>query len=318
MSDGKGLLRRGVGMVAGNKRYILWFWLLNLTLAEFGVAAFRNQAHAILDNSLYSGRLLKGFDVTVFGEMLGKPEFGSTSAVMMPAIYVATLFFVATALFLPGVFQGYASNYRLSREDFFHACGRNLWRFVRLLIVSGVVMGIVAGILFGIRAGLVKAADASTSELLPVQVGMAMTALIVVIMSILRSVFDLAEVDVVLSDQGAVRRSIGAGFRHGFRSIFRLTGSYLVIWVVASLVMVAGLWVWNKMVPPASVLGAFVVGQLTLIITLAARFWQRGVAVAYWQDKMVAPVVRPVMPITPAPAVPVVFEPPLPSGPAAT
>ena len=165
--------------------------------------------------------------------------------------------------------------------------------------------------------GPMKAAGENTSELLPVQLGMVAMVVIVVVMTILRSVFDLAEADVVLSDQGAVRRSIGAGFRHAFRSIFRITGSYLVIWLLASLAMVAGLWVWNALVPAASVLGALVVGQLTLMITLAARFWQRGVAVAYWQQQMVAPVVRPVVPVTPAPVAPVVFEPPLPAGPTA-
>ncbi len=42
-------------MVRRNKRYIFWFYVLNLTLAEFGGAAFRNQAHEILDHSLRAG-----------------------------------------------------------------------------------------------------------------------------------------------------------------------------------------------------------------------------------------------------------------------
>ncbi len=61
-----------------------------------------------------------------------------------------------TALLLPGVFQGYASTYRLPREDFFRACGRNLWRFIRLMIFSGIVMGIVAGALFTLNDAHVK------------------------------------------------------------------------------------------------------------------------------------------------------------------
>jgi hypothetical protein len=317
MSESGSLLGRGVGMVARNKRYIVWFWLLNLVLAGFGVTAFSDQAHAILDHSLGSARLLNGFDVAVFAELLAKPEFGSSSAPTAMSFYFVALFFVATSVLLPGVFMGYASNYRLPREDFFRACGRNIWRFVRLTILSGVVMGIAAGILFGARAGLIKAAGEGTNEVLPFKIGLAMMLLIVLVMTMLRSVFDLAEADVVLSDQGAVRRSIGTGFRHGFRSVFRLTGSYLLIWVFTSLVMVGGLWVWMKMVPPASVVSAFIVGQLTLMITLAARFWQRGVAVAYWQESMMVPVLRPV-PVVPLPAEPVIFEPPLPVEPAAT
>jgi len=40
--NNQNLLSSGLGMVMRNKRYILWFWLLNLTLAEFGIAAFRS------------------------------------------------------------------------------------------------------------------------------------------------------------------------------------------------------------------------------------------------------------------------------------
>jgi hypothetical protein len=208
----------------------------------------------------------------------------------MPAIYFAVLFFVATALFLPGVLQGYASTYRLPREDFFRACGRNLWRFIRLMIVAGIVMGIVSGALFGIRSALLKAAAESTNELLPFYVSMASLLVIFLVMSGIRIWFDLGQTDVVLSDQRAVRKSISAGFRHTRRDLGRLLASYVVTTIVAAIVLVAGLWVWMKFVPPASVIGAFFVSQLTLLLLLIPRFWQRGVAVTYYLQNMVEPI----------------------------
>jgi hypothetical protein len=189
------------------------------------------------------------------------------------------------------VLQGYASTYRLPREDFFRTCGRNLWRFIRLMIVTGIVMGIVAGALFGIRAALLKAADESTNELLPVYLSFASLFVIFLVMSVLRIWFDLAQADVVLSDQRAVRKSIGAGFRHTWRGLGRLLASYLVTTIVAAIVLVAGLWVWMKFVPPASVMGAFVVSQLILLLLLIPRFWQRGVAVTYYLQNMMQPIV---------------------------
>jgi len=152
----KSLLSTGLGKVAHNKRYIFWFWLLNLTLAEFGTAVFWRSAHAILDHTLLAERLLKGFDVGIFGELLYKPEFGTLRAMTLPAFYFAFTFFLATALFLPGIFFGYASNYRLPREEFFRACGRNLWRFIRIMIIAGIVMGIVAGLLFAANDAIAK------------------------------------------------------------------------------------------------------------------------------------------------------------------
>src|ERR1035437_783334 len=300
MSEHKGLLSSGLGMVLRNKRYIVWFYVLNLFLGLFGTVAFVNQAGTILDHSLHSERLLHGFSLTVLIDMFARPEFGPTTASRGPAMFFAVLFMVATALFLPGVFQGYASTYRLPREDFFRACGQNLWRFIRLMIVSGIVMGIAAGVLFSIKGALVKKAGESTNELLPFEVQMAGLAVIFLVMTTLRIWFDLAEADIVLSDQRAVRKSIWAGLRHTLRSLIRLLASYVVTTVVAAIILLGGLWTWMQLVAPESVVGAFVVSQLTLLLLLIPRFWQRGVAVSYWQQRMMVPVVA-VRPIEPQP-----------------
>src|ERR1700751_3343789 len=203
----KSLLSTGLAKVAHNKRYIIWFWLLNLTLAEFGTAVFWRSSHAILDHTLLAERLLKGFDVGVLGELLYKPEFGSLRAMTLPGLYFAFTFFLATALFLPGIFSGYASNYRLPREEFFRACGRNLWRFVRILIIAGIVMGIVAGFLFAANGAIAQKAGDRTNEKLSFELPIAGVAVIFLIMTTIRIWFDLAEVNTVLDDQRVVRKS---------------------------------------------------------------------------------------------------------------
>jgi hypothetical protein len=314
----RSLLTSGLGMVASNKRYIFWFWLLNLTLAEFGAAGFRRSAHAILDHSLYADRLVHGFDLAVYLELLSRPEFGQMDAVRMPALYFAFLFFVATALFLPGVFAGYASTYRLPREEFFRACGRNLWRFIRLMMIAGIVMVVFATALFGLNGFIVKKAGESTNEVLPFELQVTGLFIIFLIMTSLRIWFDLAEADIVLDDQRAVRRSIAAGFRHTLRSLFRLLASYVFVAVVAAIILVGGLLAWMKLVVPENVIGAFCIAQLTLFLLLIPRFWQRGIAVSYWQQRMLQPVTTPepiasplhVPEPSPAPSSPIVPTPP--------
>jgi hypothetical protein len=70
--------------------------------------------------------------------------------------------------------------------------------------------------------------------------------------------------------------------------------------------------IWEKFVSSNSVAGAVVIGQITLLLLLIPRFWQRGIAVSYWQKHMLVPVVA-VRPIEPAPVIvapaPVVPEP---------
>jgi hypothetical protein len=316
------LLSSALGMVGNNKRYLFWFWLLNLTLAEFGTAAFRQNANPILNHSLHSDRLVHGFDLSVLVELLFRPEFGPLNAARMPAFYFSVLFMAATALFLPGVFWGYASRYRLPREEFFRACGRNLWRFIRLMMIAGIVMGIIAGILFAITGFIVKKAGESTNELLPFTLQMVCLAVIFLKMTTLRIWFDLAEADIVLNDQRAVRRSIAAGFRHTLRSLTRLLGSYVFTTVIAAIILAGGLLAWMKLVAPESVIGAFVITQLILFFLLIPRFWQRGIAVSYWQQHMLQPVAapepvatQPIVPIaSPAPAMPIIPVPAPPVG----
>jgi hypothetical protein len=300
----RGLLSGGLGMVMSNKRYVFWFWLLNLTLAWFGVAAFREQASEVLDYSPYSGGLVHGFDLGVFVEMLTRPEFGPTMASSTPAVLFAGVFLMFTILLLPGVFLGYASNYRLPRDEFFRACGRNLWRFIRLLIVAGIVMVILTVALFVARGALVKAAGESTNEVLPFEVSTACLLVIFLVMTTLRIWFDLAEADIVLADQNAVRRSIGAAFRHTWRHLGRLLASYVVTTIIAGIILAAGIWVWRYGVAPDRVLRAFVLSQVMLFLLLIPRFWQRGIAVTYWQKEMMVHV--PIQPLVPAEIAPVV------------
>ena|SRR3984957_19960043 len=301
MSENKGLLGSGWAMVMRNRRYIFWFWLLNLALAMAGAAVFHRQAAAVLDHSLYSKGVVRGFDLGVFVEMLVRPEFGPTAASHDAAVGFAVFFFAFTALFLPGVFQGYSSTYRLPREDFFRACGRNLWRFIRLLVVAGIVLGVVAGLLFGLHGVLEEKARESTNEMLLPYVQLIGLVVIFLVMAALRIWFDLAEVDVVLSDEWAVRRSIRAGFRHTWRNLGPLLASYVVTTVVAAIILLAGICVWRYWIAPDRIVMAFAVSQLTLLLLLIPRFWQRGIAVSYWQQKMLAPVVRSA-PVVPQPA----------------
>jgi hypothetical protein len=306
--NNQGLLSSGLSMVMRNKRYLIWFWFLNLMLAVFGMLGFHSAASSIMDHSLYSGGLIHGFDLSVMAELLIKPDFGKMNSLTTPSLYFAILFFIATALFLPGIFAGYASTYRLPREDFFRACGRNLWRFIRIMIIAGIIMGIFAGCLFAANGAIAKKAGESTNEKLPFELQMIGLAVIFLIMTTLRIWFDLAETDAVLNDQRAVRRSIGAAFKHTFRNLGRLLGSYVVSTIVAAIFLVAGLWIWLKFVSPESLIGAFVIAQITLFLLLVPRFWQRGIAVSYWRQKMLVPVVA-TEPI--APPLPVITAPPV-------
>jgi len=306
MNENTNLVSAGAAVAGRNKRYIVWFYLLNLAFAYFGATAFNDAAHAILDHSLYADKLLHGFSAGALLELLVRPEFGAIGSVTLPALMFSAVFFLASLLFMPGVLLGYASDHRLPRDEFYRACGRNVWRFVRLILFFTVIAGITAGILFGALSALVAAADKTSYERLPFVAQVLGTVIIFLVLTAIRIWFDLAQTDVVLRDQSAVRKSVVAGFRKTRRNFGRLLGSYVVIALAALAVLVAGILLWYAIVPPSSVLGAFIVGQATLLALLATRFWQRATAVALYVREMAEPVVEEARPIPAfaSPAVP--------------
>jgi len=306
MSEHTNLVSAGAGIANRNRRYVVWFYLLNLAFAHFGAYTFGDNAHAILDHSLHADKLLHGFNLGVFIEFLTRPEFGAAPAATHPAMMFAVVFFLANLLFMPGVLLGYASDHRLPRDEFYRVCGRNVWRFVRLFLFFIVIAGIVAGILFGALNALVAAADKTSNERLPFFVQLLGTLIIFLVLTVIRIWFDLAQTEVVLEDQPAVRKSVVAGFRSTRRDLGRLLGSYVSTAIAALAVLVAGVWLWEVIVPPSSVLGAFIIGQATLLLLLATRFWQRATAVAFYVSERAEPIMaeaRPV-PAFAAPAVP--------------
>lgn len=292
MRERRNLISTGGRIARRNKRYVVWFYVLNLVCAWVGALAFGKAAHSILDNSLYSGRLLQGFDLWVFFELLARPEFGPITSSIAPSNMLAILFFVASLLLMPGVLLGYASDHRLPRDEFYRACGRNVWRFVRLFVFFIVIAGMVSAILFAGMNALVAAADRTSNERLPFFTQLVGMTLIFVILTVLRIWFDLAQTDAVLSDQSAVRKSIASGFRKTWRNLVPLLASYLVIAVVALAVLAGGIALWDQIVPPRSVLGAFLISQATLLLLLATRFWQRAVAVAFEVRGLTEPVIE--------------------------
>ncbi|GAC1430204.1 MAG: hypothetical protein NVS1B11_06440 [Terriglobales bacterium] len=290
MNTKNNLIAAGARIVGSHKRYIIWFYLLNLVFGLAAASSFRINAHNILDHSFYSDKLLYGFDVVALLEMLARPEMGSPATSTSTALSFSVLFLLVTMFLLPGVLKGYESERRIPREEFFRTCGLNLWRSVRLFFFYLIIAGLISGVLFAAQNAIVKGADKSSYERLPFILEISCLLVIFQVVTAIRIAFDLAQTDVVVRDQSAVRRSIAAAFRDTRRNLWQLLGSYVVIALFCAAVIAAGALIWIKLMPPASIVGAFLLAQAILLFTLSARFWQRACAVAFYTQQRLTPV----------------------------
>ena len=298
MNTNRTLFSAGADAVRRNLRYLVWFYLFSLLFAWVGATGFGMHAHSIMDHSLYSDKLLHGFHIAVLVELLNRPEFGPTESSTAPAIVFAVSFLWLNLTFMPGVLLGYSSDHRISRGEFFRACGRNLWRFVRLFILAAIVTGVVGGILIAGRDALVKAAEATNYERLPFAIRLSGLFITLMALNMVRAWFDVAQTDVVLSDQKAVRKSLASAFGSVKRNFGKLFVAYIGIAFMGLVVLICGIVLWNLIVPSASVAGAFIISQVITLLLLAMRFWQRAAAVAFYLQQKAEPAME-AMAVTP-------------------
>ena len=294
MNENRNLISTSAGVLGSHKRYVVWFYLLNLLFAWWGTGTFTSSARSIMDHSLYAEKVVHGMDIFVVLQLLAQPDFGPTRSSTVPAMSFAIAFFLVCVVFMPGVLLGYSSDHRVSRDEFFRACGHNLWRFVRVFVMYAIIGGIIAGVLFGMHVGLSKAADQSANDdRIPYFTRLGTLLIIFLIMTVVRAWFDLAQTDVVLRDQAAARRSIAAAWRMTWRNLWRIWGTYVLIALIGLAILIGGVWLWHLIVPPASVFGAFLVSQAILLLLLAVRFWQRAAAVALYLRQAAEPELPP-------------------------
>ena len=291
------LLSAGWRRLLVAKRYVIWLYVINLALGLAATASLGPRLGAVLDSSLYSGRLVHGFDLGTFMELATKPEVVRGS--QMPAsLLLAIAFLVVEIFFVGGILAEYLAVARLQRSRFYAACGENFWKMVRLAIPFTIAAGITVGILHGIRTGLGKAFEYSPHErsAFAVQCGMLFIEALALLW--VRMWFDLAQTDTVVSGERAIRRSARRGWTHARAG--GLYRGYFALAVLTAAVIMLGGWFWWSFALASRVFVSFIILQIILFCILAIRWWQRALAVAWWERRAPVPAPEPMVVTEPA------------------
>jgi hypothetical protein len=282
-----GALRAGWRVLWLRQRILWWVFAVNVAVAWAASAPLNARWRPVLDHSLAADQLFHGFNLPRYIELTSLPQIGFGSAV--PSLTLAAAMFFAFMLFITGgILHDYASDHKLSTGEFFHAAGAFVWRFVRLLVMMLIVLAPVAMAAAGINKWSGHLSSDSPRERLGFWVDVAGLALVLFVAICIRIWFDIAQVHAVITGERASSRAAGRALRITWVNFGRLFTIYIVPSVLAWTGSTLIILVWTR-VPGHLVSATLVLGELWMLIWLAARLWQRAGEVCWYQSNVGAP-----------------------------
>lgn len=291
------------------RQYLLWWiFAVNFALAALGAIPAAVHLAGVLGNSLAGQRLVTQFDLGVFLELMMKPQVsGGASLALFPLI-----FFVFMLLAEGGVLLSYREDRKFRAGEFFGAGGRYFWRFARMMICLMVILIPLLLIWRAVYDWSGRLASDSPNPLAGFHVEVIGGGIFVLVLLAVRLWFDMAQVRIVAEDERsavrALRWALGTTARH-FGSLYWL---FLRISVAAWIEMGLLFWIWMNHVPHEHMGLSFLVAQISLLLWLAARLWQRAGETIWYRRRIDAEaVVSPVAPEPPTiePAAPLPVTP---------
>ena len=295
MLNAQGLVTEGRRLVWRNQRVLWWLFAANLLLAAFGAEPLAAKLAGVTDHSIAAQRFTQGFDLTALGELLSQPGFGFGSYALS-SLFCNVIFFALTVFMTGGILETFRSSRRLTTAQFFEACGHYFWRWVRQMLLFLVVMAPVLGLGSGINSWSDTLSSDAAPEKLGFWVMLGGAVLTLLLAMIARLWFDMAQVQIVATDQRSVVRSVGRVFKLTFSNFRALFFMYLRISLVGWMALLCALWVWVRFIPASRFMLSFLVLELTLLAWLATRLWQRASETAwYLRYEAANPPVAPVI-----------------------
>lgn len=295
----------GAGVVARRQRVLWWLFLVNFILGSIAASPLHKVFGDVLDYSLASRALADHFDVSAYLELVNSPQFSLGIYRNLPLL--TGILFALVVLFVePGVIQEFRQcagiNVHSARQtagEFFGTCGAFLLRLMRLLLWSFVPL-LFVGVFVLLAGGYIGLTDeGSPSEVAGYYATLLAGFLIFLVLAAVRVWINISEVDLVASGETQTRRTLFVAARKiTFGNFGKLYTIQLVTSIAVVVVTLLGLAIWAKFVPPGAVSLAFVVSEITLLVLLACRLWQKA-SLVVWYERWAALQPKPIEEVPP-------------------
>jgi hypothetical protein len=291
MTAGKGIISAGAGLLWRRQRVLWWLFAANLVVGLLAATPVRNQLRN-LDNSIAaSDSLYHQMNYFRLREAMARPE-GIPNAFYGGSTLLVLVYFAFLLFAMGGVLEALSSDRTLPLSEFLRASAEYFWRMVRLLLVFAVLtapLAIAQSYLGDLADWLSNRSD---WEQLGFWVILGFTVILALIGLTIRVWIDVAQLDAVAQDQPAVRRSL----RHA-RRLFRghfghVYGAVLGIQSFLFLITLGLFFLWVRL-PHEAIASTFFIEELTVLLWLAFRLWQKAVETAWYQQRVLSDIQPP-------------------------
>lgn len=326
-------LIKGFWRVISSPGLILLLWLISFAVASPLAWVMSESIRSSLDGSLVADRLLDGFDTGWFGEYeaeaKGLEETFTPTVVGPGAFYnnlelwlygdlfgmypglvgLGILYALLWALFLGGVLDRYSgSQGMLNLSRFLSAGGRFFFRFVRLVVLSGVLYYLI----YRFGAWLFGRVEQLTIDVTVERTVFFWTVVAAVVVAFLLTlvnmVFDYAKIAAFRENRRSMLLAALRGFGLVLSHPLQTMGLYYVLVAVGVLLLA----IYASIAPgagqstPTGILVAFLIGQAFLVVKIMLRLWFYGGQMALY-EAFSAPPAETVQTAPPAEQAPTEF-----------
>jgi len=290
-------IQDGFFLVWRHQRLVWWVFFVNLVLGFFASIAPGIVLHSALDKSLYTEQLSQRFDMTVFIELLSKPEV-SPATWAAGSVVVGTIFLFYMIFVSGGILAVYREDRKLTHGQFFESCGEFFWRMVRVLLCALIPFAIVFGLLAMVGSVSGKMASDAPREMQGFWLQVAGSFLCLVLALFVRAWFDLAQARTVIDRVRGMFVLSCRSFVLAMRHLPRLLSIYLATAFVAAIVAIAAWALWLN-IPHQSFGRSWLLLEVVTLVMVGIRLWQRA-ATTLWYKNYVE-LHAPPVPVPPMP-----------------
>jgi hypothetical protein len=298
----------GVRAAASRPRLVVALWAWQLLLATAAAFPLHRALVAATSESPATDRLLEGFSVSAFTELLHYTSLPVGQMVQMGAIGAALVSVLLSPALLAMVVAAVEAPSRPARSELAAAAGTWYWPFLRLVVFGRLAGVLVAGLVAGGMLAALRPVRESLWEIGRLASGPVTLLAALVPVALFFAAVDYAMVHAMRTGS----RRMFAAWRMGLRASLGRPVATLGLWMLAALVLVglaALLVAVFGVVSGSSRLAialTFVVLQLFVVFRIGLRVALVGGEAAAWRvvpDAVAPPVEAPAPEPPPAPPV---------------